>query len=350
MALKIREINSKEIWENFLLEIEEKTFLQSWDWGEFQFKIGEKIWRLGIYEINSQLTTQNPQLLGLALVIKIVAKRGNFLFVPHGPLIRESTTSNKQQVLETLLEKLKGIARDEKVTFIRVAPLWERTEENIEIFQKLGFKTAPIHIHPEITWQLNLAASEDKILRGVRKTTRNLIRRCQKEGVKIYTSKNPKDVKLFYSLYQETVSRHHFTPFSYDFLEKEFESFLPNNILLFFARWQEKILSGAMVIFWQKIAFYHQGASSSVFSKIPASHLLQWEIIKESKRRGCLLYNFWGIAPTENRYHPWYGLTIFKKGFGGEKREYVKTQDFPLSAYYLKNWLIETFRRKRRRL
>jgi len=49
--MEIKEINNKEIWENFLSAIKKKTFLNSWNWGEFQKKEGNKIWRLGIYII-----------------------------------------------------------------------------------------------------------------------------------------------------------------------------------------------------------------------------------------------------------------------------------------------------------
>ena len=35
---KIKEITQKQAWEDFLLECEEKTFLDSWNWGEFQKK------------------------------------------------------------------------------------------------------------------------------------------------------------------------------------------------------------------------------------------------------------------------------------------------------------------------
>jgi len=48
--MEIREIVQKEIWEDFLLKCKEKTFLQSWNWGEFQEKMGNKIWRFGVYE------------------------------------------------------------------------------------------------------------------------------------------------------------------------------------------------------------------------------------------------------------------------------------------------------------
>ena len=68
--MKTRNINSKEAWESFLYQCQEKTFSDSWNWGEFQKKEGEKIWRLGIYD--------GEELVASALVIKIKAKRGTF--------------------------------------------------------------------------------------------------------------------------------------------------------------------------------------------------------------------------------------------------------------------------------
>ena len=99
MELTIGEIKDKNIWENFLLECKEKTFLQSWNWGEFQIKMGNKIWRLGI--------CGNEQLVGVALVTKIEARRGTFLLMQHGPSFAKATEGEaqlKQEVLGILLE------------------------------------------------------------------------------------------------------------------------------------------------------------------------------------------------------------------------------------------------------
>ena len=119
---------------------------------------------------------------------------------------------------------------------------------------------------------------------------------------------------------------------------------------------KEKIVSGAIVIFWQNMAFYHHGASVSG-QKVPVSYLLQWEAIKEAKKRGCQFYNFWGIAPdvkekedVARSRHPWAGLSLFKMGFGGYRKEYVKTQDLPLSVKYIFNYLIEKARKAKRGL
>ena len=336
--MEVKLIKEKATWENFLLGCSEKTFLQSWNWGESQIKNGNKIWRFGIYGGNS--------LLGIALVIKIVAKRGTFSFCPHGPIIKNP----KFEILNTLLEKLKEIAKEEGASFIRISPVWERNKENIEIFKNLGFREAPIHIHPELTWELDITPPEDNLLMQMRKTTRYLIRQAQKNSdVKIEMSQSLDNLEKFNELYQTTVDRHHFAPFSLDYLKNEVSVFLPDNqIVIFLGKYKEELIASAIIIFWQGIAFYHQGASSLRYPRISASYLLQWEATKEAKKRGCKIYNFWGIASTESKRHPWAGLTLFKKGFGGYKKEYVKTQDLPLSSKYWLNYLVEKIRKFKR--
>jgi len=351
MDLKIKKINNKGIWESFLLECQKKTFLDSWNWGEFQKREGERIWRLGIYD--------TEQLIACALVIKIKAKRGTFLFVPHGPNIKNKESRIKNQILEVLLNELKEIAKDEKASFIRIASIWQRNEENIKIFKKIGFRKAPIHMHPEVTWELDVRPSEQELLMQLRKTTRYLIRQAQKNNdIEIIQSQDVKDLKPFSKIYQETAQRHHFVPFSLRYLENQFSSFLKDNqISIFLGRYKGKVVSSAIVVFWQNIGFYHHGASLSKYNKIPVSYLLQWEAIKEAKKRGCQFYNFWGIAPEitdkskiSGSKHPWAGLTLFKMGFGGHRKEYVKTQDFPLSAAYWLTYIFEKMRKTKRGL
>jgi lipid II:glycine glycyltransferase (peptidoglycan interpeptide bridge formation enzyme) len=338
--MEIKEIQNKEIWENFLLECDEKTFLQSWNWGEFNKMMGNKIWRFGISE--------NNELISVALIIKIQAKRGTFLFCPHGPVLKDK--NEKIKILEILLNKLKEIAKEENCSFIRIAPILIGNEENVDVFKKLGFKDAPMHVHPEITWELNLEKSEEELLMDMRKTTRYLTRQGFKiEDLKIKKSQNPKDIEIFNTLYQKTVNRHHFIPFSLNYLKNEFSAFLADGqILMFLAKYQGECLASAIIIFWQGMAFYHQGASSQKYPKIPASYLLQWEAIKEAKNRGCKIYNFWGITETDSKKHPFWGLTCFKKGFGGYEKKYVKTQDLPLSIGYWLTFAFEKLRKKKR--
>jgi len=358
--MRVKEITNKKIWEDFLKEIDQKTFLHSWNWGEFQKRMGEKIWRLGVYEKGSNLERetkgsedQSEYLAAVCLVIKITAKRGNFLLVPHGPIIRSKVKSQKSKILQALLDQLKEIARREKTSFIRISPIWERTEENIKIFKKLGFRKAPIHIHPEATWQLDIRASQEELLKNMRKTTRYLIRKAQKDkDIEIIQSQQVRDIEVFSRLHKEVSLRQHFVPFSLEYLTKEFLAFQPDNeVSLFMGKYKGEVIASAFVIFYSGKGFYHHAALLKKYPTLPIAYLILWEAIKEAKRRGCSFFDFWGyVSPKENPKHPWAGPTLFKMGFGGEKKEYVKTQDFPTSLFYWIDWIIEKIRKIKRRV
>ncbi len=343
----IREISSKDEWQKFLDVANPHTFLHSWNWGEFQQKLGYRVWHVGVYK--------NNILVAVMLAIAIFARRSTFIFCPHGPIImyKESCIRNQEleKILKILTGFLKNIAKQERASFIRVSPLLENSEEQRMIFQKLGFRLAPIHMHPERAWILDIEKSEEEVLMGMRKQTRHCIRNAVLHGVTVAQSEDVRDIDLFYSLYEATAARQNFVPFSREYLKTEFSLFAKDiQASIFLGRYKGEVISGAIVIFAHGSGFYHHGASNPKFPKIPASHLLQWEIIREAKRRGMKMYNFWGVAPDSALDHPWAGLSLFKKGFGGFCEEYVPAEDLPLALSYWFAYVIERVRKIRRRL
>lgn len=340
--MEVKEISNKEEWEGFLMRCQRKTFLHSWNWGEFQQSLGNKIWRLGMYD-GSILTS-------VALVIKHKAKRGSFLLVPHGPVVKDFQF---QAVLKVLMPTLRELAMQEKVDFIRMSPIAERNPENEQLCKDLGFRLRALHSHPESSWKLNIEPSEEDLLRGMRKTTRYLLRQAEKDqDLKIVQSFNIKDVEIFNQLHLAVVKHQKFIPFSLEYFKKEFSAFTEDNqIALFFANYQGKPIAASYGIFWSGMAFYHHAALLPEFKKVPAAYLLQWQAIKEAKKRGCKVYDFWGYSdPLRYPKHPYSGPTLFKMGFGGYKDEYVKTQDLVISQRYWLNYIIETARKVKRGL
>lgn len=342
----IEEIKNKEEWNRLFKECREKTFCQSWNWGEFNKVMGDLVWRF--------VFLKDGKNIAIAQVIRVSARRGSFFFVPHGPIFIDS--SLVREVESRLLERLKILSKSQKVDFIRFAPLLERSEDNIRIFKDLGAVQAPIHMHPELTWELNLESKEEKLLADMRKTTRYLIKQGEKnEEVEVIKSQDFNDLEAFGEVYKITADRHSFVPFSMKYLKNELESFKGDDeVVIFSGKYKGEIVASSMIIYCADGAYYHQGASSLKYPKIPVSYLLQWEAIKEGKKRGCKTYNFWGIAPESEleakKDHPWKGLSLFKKGFGGYKKEYVKTQDFPLSWKYWPIYLFEEIRKRKRNL
>jgi lipid II:glycine glycyltransferase (peptidoglycan interpeptide bridge formation enzyme) len=307
--------------------------------------LGNKIWRFGIFH--------EGEIIAVALSIKISAKRGSFLLVPHGPVVKSNIYKIKFEIVKILKDKLNNLAKQEKVDFIRISPILKRTEENNKLFKDLDFRVGPLHYHPESSWKLNINLNEDQILSQMRKTTRYLIKQSQNnKDIKIVKSTNVKDMEIFYKIHQEVVRTQKFVPFSLDYLSKEFLAFLTDNqISLFFAKYKGNIIAGSFEIFWSGIGFYHHAALLPEFKKLPVSYVLQWEAIKEAKIKNCETYDFWGYAdPVKNPKHPYSGPTLFKMGFGGYKEEYVKTQDLIISQKYWLNYIIETIRKIKRGL
>lgn len=322
--LKTKEILSKKQWEDFLRCVDFYPLFQSWNWGETQKLLGRKVLRWGIFD--------DSRLIGVCSIFKVRAKRGDYLHLRHGPVF----LNFEERYLRFLIEKLKKLAKDENVSFIRLSPLVERNR----VFDGLVF--APIHnMDAEICWLLDITKPEEQLLKDMRKTHRYLIKKAQGLGVRIIKSKKYSDIESFLKLYQGLSQRKHFVP--HQGIQEEFKVFgKDDQTLLFLAEYQKKIIAGSIVLFVGGMAIYHHGASDFGFKDIPSSYLLQWEAILEAKRRGKKIYNFWGIAHLDSKNHPWRGLTLFKTGFGGEKREFLHARDLPLSPWYFRTYLVES--------
>lgn len=337
--MEIKIVNDKSFWENFVLSQHPNKFLQSWFWGQFQKQIGNQPFYLGFFDHN--------QLQGVALVVKESARRGAYFSCADGPLIDWQRLEN----FYPLLNFIKKLALQEKVNFLRIRPPLSDNLKNRQLFQKFGFRPAPLHLHAENTWVLDLTPCEEELLMTMRKNNRYAIRKAQKEGVIVFQSRNLSDMGLFYQLQMETVRRQHFVPFSKSYLQTEFASFQSDNqTSLFFASYQKQIIAGALIIFYGDQAFYHYAARSSSLSHVFAPHLLVWEAILEAKKRGCQNFNFWGMAPVNKPHHPWQGLSFFKKGFGGQAVDYLHAQDLPFNHRYYLTYFFETLRRLKRGL
>lgn len=341
--MEVLEISDKKIWDHFVIAQPYYSFFQSWNWGEFNKAIGNKIWRLGLYD--------NNQLKGVALLIKTQTKLRRSLFVPHGPILKTFEPKEKMMVFNSFVENLKIIAKEEKVDFIRITPSFRDNEEEKKLFGKLGFISSPMPMFTEKSWYLDISLPEEELLRNMRKTTRYLVRKSWKDGVSVTKNISKEYLKYFYILYRESALRHNFTPYSYQYLKLQIEKFALDDQITIFIGWlKQEPIAGVIVVFYGKTAFYHHGASSIKYSKVPGTYAVLWEAIKTAKRRGCKFYNFLAIAPKNRPRHPFSGITLFKTGFGGFPIKYLHTQDFPITFRYWLRYIFETIRRKLKRL
>lgn len=313
---EIREVNDQKLWDEQIKKNVDYTFLQSWNWGEFQKERGEKVYRVESSNGSCQFFT-------------VSAKRGKFLFVPHATFVSKE-----------LLNYLKKTAAEEGCIFIRFSPWILESERSLKEFRSLGFKDAPTMMHAEETWLVPIDGTESEVFSRMRKTHRNLVRRAEKDGIIIERSG---DIDILYKLLVETSKRHKFVPFSKAYLEKEWEVFsIDKSCELFVGKFDGEILAAAIIIFYGKFAFYYQSGSKE--TRLPVNYSLQWEVIKEAKKRGCEIYNMWGVAAENSKNSD--GLFMFKSGFGGEAKKYMHAQDLVLSPKYYLTLLAEKIPRR----
>ncbi len=311
------------------------TFLQSQSYGELRASQGETIHYLGLFDGDNCIAT--------ALVQEIKTKLKTFCHIPHGPVWNNLPTDD---LLKSFLEAYKDFGKSLKVDFVRISPFCDLEEKHN--FKAAGFRDAAIHmVNPEKTWTLDITKNEESLLADMKKSTRYEVRKGLKPEVNFEVKKGntKEDLDIFWELHLETVARQGFVPFSRKSTEKELEAFGANCQIISILH-EKKPLASGVFLFNKNQGYYHQGASIS--SKLPAAHAYIWQAILEAKSRDCKHFNFWGVCDENNSKHPWFGLSKFKRGFGGSETDYLHVQDAPLSTKYWLTFGIEKYRRWKR--
>jgi len=341
MLSEFQEITSEQEWEKLVTSFPEANFLQSYYWGEFEQKLNKKVFRF-VFKDNNQIKI-------IFQAIKETAKRGSYLTIAGGPLLDWEKLD--QKLFKKLVEFLKKLAQQENCLFIRFRP---QVVDSPELRTKLtNFKIipSPMHLTADLTLQLDLTKDYDTLLKEMRKNTRYEIKQIEKKGITVEQSQAPEKIKEFYEQQLAVAQKHHFVPFSYEFLFTQFETFLKNNQVVLFSSYQNsQLLASAFVIFYNHEAVYHYGISTEANYKLPGAYACQVAAIQEAQKRACKTYNFWGIAPKEETNHRFAGVSLFKRGFGGQEVNYLPAHDIPTSVFYWPTYLFETFRKKTRKL
>ncbi|MBP6041695.1 peptidoglycan bridge formation glycyltransferase FemA/FemB family protein [Candidatus Saccharibacteria bacterium] len=334
--IEARIVEEHKHWQEFMDKHEEANFLQSWNWGLFHENLGHKAFRTGFY--------RGEHIVGGMLTIVEDARRGRYLTVPAGPII----DWKDQDLVQASVREMQNIARENKCVFVRVRPQLHDNKETRLLFSELGFKPAPMHLHAELTSQLDLTISEEDLLKNMRKKTRYEIRQADKKGIKVTASTDIKKLEDFYDLQIETSKRQGFVPFSEKFLHEQFKAFSRDDqVLLYRAEHEGEVLAEAYVVFYGEEAAYHYGASTPAGRQLPGAYAIQWAAIREAKRRGLQRYNFWGVTKPDETDHRFYGVSVFKRGFGGEDVSYLHAHDLVINKLgYLKNSLVENVRKR----
>ncbi|NMB48389.1 peptidoglycan bridge formation glycyltransferase FemA/FemB family protein [Candidatus Kuenenbacteria bacterium] len=320
---------NKDEWDKFVAEnTSPASFLQAWDWGEFNKQA------LG-YELARWVVREDEEIRIVAQGIKkSLPFNQHYLYCPRGLVWRKDYSDKRALAYGEILKKLQSEVGDK--IFLRTCPPYEYKEYVTGFIKRLGFQAPKILTHsqePESTILLDLTKSEEELLEAMHPKTRYNIRLAEKKEIKIKfpISNFQFPINTFYKLSEETAKRNGIKIYEKNYYEKLIGYFGAGDknikLKLYFAEHQGKPLATILAIYFGNTATYLHGASANEGRELMANYLLQWTVIKDAKRDGYQLYDLWGA--NENNAS-WAGITRFKKGFGGTEYRFLGTWDYVL--------------------
>ncbi|MCX6795116.1 MAG: peptidoglycan bridge formation glycyltransferase FemA/FemB family protein [Candidatus Falkowbacteria bacterium] len=278
--------------------------------------------RILVAESERLLNFSEPSMLAIAS-LKNLKFGYHYGYFPRGPIFL-GIEEKREKGFADLFERLFVFAKTEKVIFLRIEPNFKDYSVIDKQSKRFGLRILKsIDLQPRRTWVLNLKKDLALIEKELSQKTRYNIRLAEKKGVKIVQS-GEQCFSDFWSLMKTTGERDSFGIHS----KKHYLNLIKSgadNIELWFAEINGRKIAAGLFCFYDGVATYLHGASDNEFRNLMAPHLLQWRIIEEAKRRGFVVYDFYGIDEKK-----WPGVTRFKKGFGGEELYYPGTYDLVL--------------------
>lgn len=322
--------SEKDLYNQFAVNSVTGSFLQSWEWGEWQKALGREVLRYWILEdVEGKAGTMQ--------LIKMPLPFGKYYwYCPYGPIVSEKSP----QILQ---EKFSD-------------SVFVRTESKNFLLPTTHYPlpTKSKNIQPGKTLIVDLNKNEEQLLSEMHPKTRYNIRLAEKHGVKIEDEFALTIGKGLYAqeaieLIAQTAKRHDYKAQNKDYFEKLISFFAVQNsqadlrLHIYKALYNKELLASAVMIDFGKTRTYLFGGSSDQNKNVMAPYLLHWRAMLEAKTAGLFQYDFWGIETSAGQLP---GFVKFKLGFSSSAesiRQYAGAYDYIISPWQYKLYRILRF-------
>ena len=302
-------------YENFLEKHERCNFQQSLRWADVKTS-----WKKEVILAENN----NKKIIGSLMVwIRKMPIFGNIMYSARGPVC----DVHNMEVLQQLTEGAKFLAKKYKAIVLMIEPDIESSDVEFKnIMIQLGYsikdnaKNFRDEIQPRYVFRLDIKnKTEDEIFKNFHQKTRYNIRLATKKGVTIKEG-TKEDLKDFHKIMITTGIRDGFITRPLEYFEKMFDCLGTDHMKLLMAYYEEKPISGVILIMYGNKTWYLYGASSNEHRNLMPNYLLQWEMIKIAINNKCDLYDLRGVPGIADDSN---GLYRFKKGFGAKYTEFL---------------------------
>jgi lipid II:glycine glycyltransferase (peptidoglycan interpeptide bridge formation enzyme) len=296
-------------WDRFAAGASAPSFLQATPWARVKRPNGWRAARLVVDApsgpIGAQLLVRHPRPL----------PKG-FGYAARGPV---SAGSLDAAALGAFSEAVRAAAAGLGIAHLRIDPELEDPDGSIAAaLREAGWRRAP-DIQPPSTRVIDLTRPEEAIWADVRKKTRQLVRRAERDGV-VVVSGGLDRIPDLHRVLATTMERVGLPYRTEAFYRDLWSAYAPTDrAMLLLAEAAGDVVSASLLIGWgpRIVALY--GGTTSAGRRLEAKYALNWEILRRARAAGYQTYDAWGL-PNE-------GVAFFKAGWGGREVRYVGAWD-----------------------
>jgi peptidoglycan pentaglycine glycine transferase (the first glycine) len=321
------------------------SFLQSYEWGEWQQQNGREALRYIVKDGNYDdgNNDNNDILLTAQFILHPLPLGQYYLYCPYGPVKNfQFPISNFKSALESLVGKVK--ANHPKALFVKLESQFTLP------LQATNYKLETSHhIQPGKTLLVDLTKSNDEILAAMHPKTRYNIKVAQKHGViarELPADSNSTEQAL--ALLTTTSNRQGYKNHPTEYYNQIRTFFVPTKNVridnakgpvaqVYAAEYNNRVIASAIMLDFGSSRTYLFGGSSDEHQNVMAPHALHWQAMQDARANGLTKYDFWGIETSKGTTP---GFVRFKLGFGGQTAEYPKTLDITWRNFFYSGYLL----------
>jgi lipid II:glycine glycyltransferase (peptidoglycan interpeptide bridge formation enzyme) len=317
MRVRPAQEEDRDAWQELLGSVPSGDFLHDWGWAAVAAHDGTPQRRYVLVD------GDNPVALAAAQVRPIALGR-SFWYVPHGPVTDYAHPAAGAR-LRALVEGLVEEARADRAVALRLEPRVETAALEVATLDDLAGRV-PERLQVGQTRIVDLT-DDETLLAGFDADTRYAVRRAARDGVEVGIVTDPGDrsaVERLHELVRATQRRAGFRLPPLDRYWAAWQALAgAGRACLMEARRDGAVLASGMLVIEGAQSFYLFAGSRREAPGEPkhyASYAAQWAMMREARARGAARHDLWGVAPAGvGPDHPWYGVGLFKKGFGGRE-------------------------------
>ncbi len=316
-------------WQAFLEGCAYGDFLHDWGWADVAAFDGQAQRRF--------VAEEDGALVALAAVqVRRLPMGRSFWYVPRGPVLDYGHEQAGIR-LRALIIGLRGAARRAKAIAVKLEPRIEAESPEAGLLERLPRDPRTLQVGQT---RLVLLEDDDAMLAAFDKDTRYGIRRAEREGVAVSHATDAAELRAIDDLHALVLETQARAGFPRPPLERYRTAWRAlggaGRAAIFEARHEDRLLASGMLVIEGDRSFYLFAGSrreEKGETKRYPSYALQWAMMRYARDARVRVHDLWGVAPEgAGPEHPWYGVGLFKKGFGGRQLRWAGTWDVVADA------------------